>query len=140
MVDQKFSVSVHIMTALAYHSTSHKEELMTSEQLASSIRTNPTVIRRLLAKLVEAGLLESFKGKAGGVRLRKTAKEISLKDIYKAVCDKKLIALSDKEPLKQCLVSCHMGKLMDEVVSGMELNSMNYLSGIRLSELAAKIK
>ncbi|WP_413613213.1 RrF2 family transcriptional regulator [Bdellovibrio sp. HCB-110] len=136
MVDQRFSVSVHIMTALAFH----KGELMTSEQLAESIRTNPTVIRRLVAKLVEAGLLESFKGKAGGVRLSKTAKEISLRDIYTAVCDKKLIATPDKEPSKQCLVSCNMGKLLDEVVNGIETNSMNYLSNIRLSELTSKIK
>lgn len=62
---------------------------MTSEQLLSSIRTNPTVVRRLLAKLVDAGLIESYKGKSGGVKLTKSPKEISLKDIYGAVCDKK---------------------------------------------------
>ncbi|WP_415062893.1 RrF2 family transcriptional regulator [Bdellovibrio sp.] len=136
MVDQRFSVSVHVMTALAFH----KGELMTSEQLAASIRTNPTVIRRLLSKLVDAGLLESFKGKAGGVRLAKSAKEISLRDIYLAVCDKKLIATPCKEPVKQCVVSCNMGKLLDEVVEGIEANSMDYLAGIRLSDLTSKIK
>lgn len=137
MVDQRFSVSIHIMTALAFH----KGELMTSEQLAGSIRTNPTVIRRLLAKLVDAGLLESFKGKSGGVKLAKSPKEISLKDIYTAVCcDKKLIATPDKEAAKQCLVSCNMGKLLDDVVNGIEHNSMNYMSNICLSELTAKIK
>lgn len=136
MVDQRFSVSVHIMTAIAFH----KGELMTSEQLADSVRTNPTVVRRLVAKLVEARLLESFKGKSGGVRLSKGPKEISLKDIYTAVCDKKLIATPSKEPSKQCLVSCNMGKLLDEVVEGIEQNSMSYLADIRLSELASKIK
>lgn len=136
MVDQRFSVSIHIMTALAFH----KGELMTSEQLASSIRTNPTVVRRLLAKLVDAGLIESYKGKSGGVKLTKSPKEISLKDIYAAVCDKKLIATPDKEPMKQCPVSCNMGKLLDEVVNGIEANSLNYMSNICLSELTAKIK
>lgn len=136
MVDQRFSVSIHIMTALAFH----KGELMTSEQLASSIRTNPTVVRRLLAKLVDAGLIESYKGKSGGVKLTKSPKEISLKDIYGAVCDKKLIATPDKEPMKQCPVSCNMGKLLDEVVNGIEANSLNYMSNICLSELTAKIK
>lgn len=124
------------MTALAFH----KEELMTSEQLAASIRTNPTVVRRLIAKLVEAGLLESFKGKAGGVRLAKTPKEISLREIYSAVSDKKLIATPSKEPVKQCLVSCSMGKILDEVVDGIEKNTMDYLHGIRLSELTSKVR
>lgn len=136
MVDQRFSVSVHIMTVLAYH----KPDLMTSEELASSIRTNPTVIRRLVSKLVEAGLLETFKGKAGGIRMTKSPKEITLKDIYEAVLDKKLMATPCKEPYKQCVVSCNMGTLLSEVAEGIEQNSMLYLSGIKLSDLASQIK
>ncbi|WP_374001473.1 Rrf2 family transcriptional regulator [Bdellovibrio bacteriovorus] len=135
MVDQRFSVSVHIMTALAYH----KGELMTSEELASGIRTNPTVIRRLISKLVEAGLLSSFKGKSGGVKLAKTPKEISLKDVYIAISEKRLIATPDKDPNKNCVVSCSMKKLMCEVVDGMETNSMQYLQSIRLSDLTSRI-
>ncbi|KYG61618.1 transcriptional regulator [Bdellovibrio bacteriovorus] len=136
MVDQRFSVSVHLMTVLAYH----KPDLMTSEELASSIRTNPTVIRRLVSKLVEAGLLETFKGKAGGIRMTKSPKEITLKDIYEAVLDKKLMATPCKEPYKQCVVSCNMGTLLSEVAEGIEQNSMHYLSGIKLSDLASQIK
>jgi Rrf2 family protein len=135
MVDQRFSVSVHIMTSLAFN----KGELMTSEELASSIRTNPTVIRRLIAKLVEAGLLASFKGKSGGVKLARPAKEISLRDIYTAVLEKRLIANRDKEPQKACPVSCAMGKLMHEVIDGIEDNSLKYMSSIRLSELSNKV-
>lgn len=112
---------------------------MTSEQLADGIGTNPTVIRRLLSKLVEAGLVESFKGKAGGVKLAKTPKEISLKEIYKAIGDKRLIACPDREPKKSCEVSCSMGKIFEEVVTGLEKNSMAYLSGIRLSDMTAKV-
>lgn len=124
------------MTVLAYH----KPDLMTSEELASSIRTNPTVIRRLVAKLVDAGLLETFKGKAGGIRMAKSPKEITLKDIYEAVLDKKLMATPCKEPYKQCVVSCNMGTLLSEVAEGIEQNSMAYLSGIKLSDLTSQIK
>lgn len=112
---------------------------MTSEELASGIRTNPTVIRRLISKLVEAGLLSSFKGKSGGVKLAKTPKEISLKDVYIAISEKRLIATPDKDPNKNCVVSCSMKKLMCEVVDGMETNSMQYLQGIRLSDLTSRI-
>jgi len=114
---------------------------MTSDQLAEGIRTNPTVIRRLLAKLSEAGLLESFKGKAGGVILNKSPKEITLKDIYMAtVEDKKMLCNPpEKEPSKHCAVSCSMKKIMMDVVDGFEENSLNYLSKIRLSDLTSKI-
>lgn len=136
MLDQRFSTSVHIMTALAFHK---EEPLMTSEMLASSIRTNPTVVRRLVAKLVEAGLLLSYKGKSGGVKLAKDASAISLKEIYLASADKKLIYNPEKIPKKQCAVSCSMKKLMSEVVDGVEENSMKYLSSIKLSELTSKV-
>lgn len=123
------------MTILAYH----KGELMTSDELASSIRTNPTVVRRLVAKLVEAEMLESFKGKSGGVKFTKSAKEISLKDIYMAVSGKPLINVSEKEAYKACAVSCSMKRLMEDVVTGLECQSMKYLSGITLSDLASKV-
>jgi Rrf2 family protein len=135
MVDQRFSAAVHIMTSLAYH----KGDLMTSDALASSIRTNPTVVRRLLAKLVDAGLVDSFKGKSGGVKIARSPKEISLRDIYLAVSGKQLLNVSCKEPDKKCVVSCAMTKLLREVVDGLEKNSMSYLSGIKLSELASKV-
>lgn len=139
MVDQRFSVSVHIMTAVAFDSADRKS-LMTSEMLSSSIKTNPAVIRRLVSKLVEAGLLKAYKGKSGGVELAKKAQEISLRDIYMAASGKKLLNSPDKAPLKKCPVSCSMGKIMNEVIEGLESNSMNYLSNIRLSDLAEKIQ
>lgn len=135
MLDQRFAASVHIMTLMAYH----QGDLVTSEYLASSIRTNPTVVRRLLSKLVEAGLIESFKGKAGGVRMAKPAKEISLKDIYKAVSNKALINCRENEPEKQCAVSCSMKEIFSEVATGLETSSMNYLAKIKLSDLASKV-
>lgn len=112
---------------------------MTSEKLAESIRTNPTVVRRLLAKLVDAGLVESFKGKAGGVRIAKTAKEVSLKDIYKAVSDKALVNCRESEPQKLCKVSCSISKLFSEVADGMEASSMSYLSKVKLSDITSKV-
>lgn len=135
MLDQRFPASVHIMTLLAYH---HGER-MTSDYLAKSIRTNPTVVRRLLSKLVEAKLVNSFKGKAGGVKIARNAGEITLKDIYVAVSDKKLMCLSDKEPQRHCAVSCAMKKLMNDVTEGVEEQSLQYLAKIRLSSLLAKI-
>jgi Predicted transcriptional regulator len=135
MVDERFSVSVHILTILAYR----KEELLTSDYLAKSIRTNPTVVRRLVSKMVEAGLLDSFKGKAGGVRLSKTAKEISLKDVYKAVSGKQLIPVREKDPLKSCAVSCSMIELLDGIAQGLECQSMKYLDSISINDLTQKV-
>lgn len=135
MLDQRFAASVHIMLLMAYR----QGELLTSDYLAQSLRTNPTVVRRLLAKLVEANLLDSFKGKSGGVRLVRSAKEISLKDIYQAVSNKTLIHCSDKDPQEVCAVSCAFKKIFAGISAGLEDSSMEYLQQIKLSELSRKI-
>lgn len=123
------------MTALAYH----EGELMTSYQLAKSVRTNPTVVRRLVAKLSEAGLLDSYKGKSGGVRISKNPKDITLKEIYMAVSGKKFINAPDKEPDKKCAVSCSMGSLLSEVIEGLERQSLKYLSTITICDLRKQV-
>lgn len=126
------------MTALAYHEQ-HGHKRATSEYLASSIRTNPTVIRRLVSRLADAGLLHSYKGKSGGIELAKKPVEISLRDIYSAVLDKQLIQTPDKAPKKQCPVSCAMKKIMGEVIDGLENQSLDYLGHIKLADLLGKI-
>lgn len=136
MLDQRFAASVHIMTLLAAHS----DELQTSEFLAKTISTNPTVVRRLVGKLVEAGLVDSFKGKSGGVRISKTPKEITLKDIYKAsTTDKSLVNCRDVDVPKACKVSCSMREIFEGVSEGLEANSMAYLAKIKLSDILAKV-
>lgn len=135
MLDQRFAASVHIMTLLAVQN----EELQTSEYLAKSIGTNPAVVRRLLAKLVEAGLVDSFKGKLGGVRISKAPKEITLKHIYKASTDKTLINSRKAEPNKSCPVSCSIKEIFEKVAIGLEKSSMAYLSKIKLSDITSKI-
>ena len=137
MVDQRFAVSIHIMTALAYHDEAKGR--VTSDFLASSVRTNPTVVRRLVSRLAEAGLLNAYKGKTGGVELARRPNDISLKDIYNAVLDRQLLTAPDKSPKKVCPVSCSMRQLLDDVFNGLEDHSMSYLGQIKLADLVKKI-
>ena len=53
-MNSRFSTAVHILTLLA----SMPGERLTSEFIAASVGTNPVVIRRQLASLREAGLVQ----------------------------------------------------------------------------------
>ena len=138
MVNQKFSVSVHIMMALDLHR--NDEILMNSEMLSQSIQTNPAVVRRIMTKLVEAKLVESFKGKSGGVRITRPADKINLKDIYLAVEEQPLVNTHQPPKNKLCKVSCCIQEIMSKVVMGLENHSMDYLEKIKLSSLTKNLK
>lgn len=136
MVDTRFPVSVHIMTALAYK----QGDLMSSEQLAVSIKTNASFIRKLVVSLSAAGLVESVRGKAGGIRIAKSPKEITLDQIYKAVTDNSLMAVPDKSPNKSCAISCGMGDVLGKISEEIEENTLKQLSKRNLSEILNQLK
>jgi len=75
-MDTKFSVALHILTMI-----SESSEVMTSQALAESVGTNASYIRKVIALLKNAGLIQSQQGKAG-YELSKEPKDISLLDIY----------------------------------------------------------
>jgi DNA-binding IscR family transcriptional regulator len=138
MVDQKFAVSLHIMTLLAFYEAD-KETRMTSESLAISIKTNPTVVRRHVALLVKEKLIISYKGKAGGLKLARESKNIRLDEIYSAVSKKPILASPDKSPNKKCTVSCAMREVFHQITDGLEDQVKGYLKQIRLAEIVHQI-
>lgn len=79
--NSRFAVSVHILTYLTYR----RGSAISSAEIASSVDTNPVVIRRLLAALLKEKLVTAQKGAAGGFELAKAPEKISLRDVYRAV-------------------------------------------------------
>ncbi|WP_335872972.1 Rrf2 family transcriptional regulator [Bacillus sp. 2205SS5-2] len=80
MVNTKFSVAIHILSLITYF----PKNQLTSEFIASSVNTNPVVVRRISSLLKKAGLIEVRAGITGST-LTKEPAEISLFDVYKAV-------------------------------------------------------
>lgn len=136
MIDTRFSVSIQIMMTIA----SHSEELVKSEFLAKVLHTNPTFIRKIVSRLVDAELVTSFRGKGGGLQLAKRPSDISLKEIYVAATEeKKLINTHDKPIKKSCKVSCCIDEVLDEVVEGIESATSQYLAKKSLNDLLKKV-
>src|SRR4051812_29257430 len=125
MVDTRFSVSVQIMMSLAHHS----DELMNSEQLAGVLKSNPTFIRKLISNLVEAGLINSYRGKGGGIKLALPPEKITLKQIYIASTEEQTLIKTHAKPvIKACPVSCCIKDVLEDIVEGIENTTQTYLS------------
>lgn len=80
MYSTKLSVSIHILSVI----TLTQDQPVTSEYIASSINTNPALVRRLMSRLKKAQLIKTST-KIGITGLAKKAEDITLLDIFMAV-------------------------------------------------------
>ena len=112
----RFAMAVHVLSVLAYKDG----ERVTSSLLASSINTNPVVVRRLMLALQRAGLIETRKGVGSGSRLSCPPSRISFADIYRAVEAGQGFVLPPKKPNVHCPVGSCIQKTLSEVFSSVE--------------------
>jgi Rrf2 family protein len=64
---------------------SQQQEIMTSDQIAGSVNTNPVFIRRILGRLHKARLVNVQHGTGAGWTLARPSEKISLREVYNAV-------------------------------------------------------
>jgi len=100
LMNSRFAVAVHILTLLE----DNKGEPLTSEMIAGSVNTNPTVVRRMLSALASSGLTLSQLGNGGGAMLAKPAEKITLLDVYRASGEGSSLFGLHEEPNIKCLV------------------------------------
>jgi DNA-binding IscR family transcriptional regulator len=69
-----FTVALHILTWMAL--ASQKVEIVTSDQIAGSVNTNPVFIRRILGGLLKAHLVNVQHGTSAGWTLARPPEKI----------------------------------------------------------------
>ncbi|WP_214793056.1 MULTISPECIES: Rrf2 family transcriptional regulator [unclassified Exiguobacterium] len=79
-ISSRFSVAIHMLTLVALS----PPEVISSDFLARSVNTNPALIRKIMAMLKKAELIQVKPGVAGAT-LKKSLNAISLLEIYQAV-------------------------------------------------------
>ena len=80
-ITSRFTIAVHIITAIDYFK---EMDRVNSEFLAGSVGVNPVIVRTVIGKLREAGILETQRG-SSGAEIKKPLDQITFYDIYKAV-------------------------------------------------------
>lgn len=124
--------------SLALHTLSHMAgdpmRTRTSAEIADHAGTNPVVVRRVLGKLREAGLLSSEKGHAGGWRLTRKPQEITLADVYIAL-DERLVASDETTEAPACSVEHALHERVSGVLEEIEQSLVQRLSETSISEV-----
>ncbi|MEM8980935.1 MAG: Rrf2 family transcriptional regulator [Pseudomonadota bacterium] len=126
--------------SLALHTLSHMagdpDKLRTSADIAAHAGTNPVVVRRVLGKLRESGLLRSEKGHAGGWQLARAPEQITLADVYLAL-DEQFVASNIDPKTPDCSVEHALQRRVTHVLEGVERSLVQKLSETTITDVAA---
>jgi Rrf2 family transcriptional repressor of oqxAB len=143
MIDVRFPTALQLMLNLAF---AHAEGVaqLSSTQLAAALGTNPSLVRKLLSPLANAGLVVATHGREGGIRLGRSADSITLREVYSAVIGEKSLWEPRAVP-HRCLVSSNVERYFvglaataDDAVLKMLENSTlaNSLAELRILDAA----
>jgi len=136
-ISSRFSVGVHILALLDIN----KDGISSSEFLAGSVNTNPTLIRKIMGMLKKNGLIEVQPGIAGA-SLAKAPSDIRLVDVYKAVevvKDQELFSVHEN-PLRECLVGRNIQESITPVLSAAQIALEKELENVTIEDIIKDIK
>lgn len=131
----QYSIAVHIMAGLVVH----QGREVTSADLAESVNTSRTFVRRTLARLAKAGLVDTARGKNGSCRLSRNPRRINLLSIYQAVGSPPVFAIHGYPPNRDCMVSSGIKDALRTVREESQKAFENSLAKIRLSDVADRL-
>lgn len=135
-ISSRFTVGVHILALIELN----KEGISSSEFLAGSVNTNPTLIRKIMGMLKKAGLIEVQPGIAGA-KLAKEPSYITLLNVYKAVDvvqEKELFSMH-QNPHPDCLVGRNIQDSIAPVLSAAQIAMEKALENVTIEDIAKDI-
>ena len=115
-MDTKFSSAIHTLILISQSATP-----MNSDQIAISVGTNASYIRKLTSRLSKAGILEGRRV-ISGFQMKKKPKDITLLDIYDAVNETDELHLFDvhQNPNDACVVGHNIRPVLNGMFRDME--------------------
>ncbi|NRD77059.1 Rrf2 family transcriptional regulator [Bacillus sp. BRMEA1] len=135
-ISSRFAVGIHILSLIEFN----KEGTSSSEYLASSVNTNPAVIRKIMGMLKKSGLIEVHPGIAGA-KLAKTLTDITLLDVYKAVNvvqENELFSVHDN-PNPRCPVGKNIQNTIEPLFAAAQLAMEKVLGNVTLEDVVKDI-
>lgn len=129
--DSKLSGILHVLLHMAEQTTP-----VTSESLAQMMSTHPVVIRRTMAGLRERGYVSSVKGHGGGWTLTCDLNQLTLAEIWRAVGEPALIALTHRQESPGCLVEQVVNQALDTASREAEALLIARLGQVTLAQLS----
>ena len=126
----RVSDAVHILAFIALN----RNEALTSQRIAESIRTNPGCVRQLMGGLRRYGIMTSVQGHARPALSRAPA-DISLLDIYRAVEGGKPLLHLDTHTNPECGVGVNIQLALQDYFDKVQNRAEDEMSRITLQDV-----
>lgn len=134
MNNGRFAIAIHVLTLLEVS----KEELLASDYIAGSININSVLVRKEIAELRKAGLVDSKEGKNGGFFLAKKADDINLGDLFKVIYPDSIFSFAKNTPNPHCPIGKDINKHLEGLYIEAELALVQNLKKHSLAEFCQK--
>lgn len=136
-ITSQFSMAVQALLLIGRYQDRKK---IVGDRVAASIGTNPALIRRIILKLKEAGLVLTTPG-IGGIRLARQPEDITLLDIYQATAEPEDgIFRLHPNPNPLCPVGRNIYTVLKPAMDCAQSNMEHGLQDITLSGLLAELE
>ena len=114
---------------------------MCSEQIASSVGTNASYIRKITSLLKKKDIIESHRGISGFALIPEPG-ELTLLQIYQAVNDMEAVCLFDihQNPDDRCVVGRYIKPVLTDMFAEMEDAFARELAGKTLADCIGAIQ
>lgn len=110
---------------------------VTSDQMGQMLGMNPSLVRRTMAGLRDAGFVSSTKGHGGGWYLANHLKEISLAQVYEALGSPNLFAVGQSADAPTCILEQAANEAIANALQAAENTFTAKLSKITVADLVS---
>jgi len=136
MISSRVAVAVHVLAYMAWK----RSEAQTSERIATSVNTNPVVVRRIIGALRNAGMVSVQPGVGGGATLAREPGDITLLDVYRAVEDgEELFSLHPSEPSRACNVGGNIRDVLRPIFCRAHQAMEGVLAGVTIADVGGEV-
>lgn len=135
VANSRLAVSVHVLAYLAFK----QGQAVSSAEIASSVNTNPVIIRRLLILLQRAHLVAAQKGAHGGFYLASTPQNITLREVYRAVEPAPDYGMANFAPNMRCPVGNKIAAALEKAFSKAQSQMEAELAAISIADIHREV-
>jgi Rrf2 family protein len=135
VANSRFAVSVHVLAYLAFK----QGEPVSSAEIASSVNTNPVIIRRLLILMQRAHLVGAQKGAHGGFYLTSSSQNITLREVYRAVEPAPNFGMANFAPNTRCPVGSKIAAVLEKAFAKAQGQMEAELAAISIADVHREV-